>query len=233
MHPHHSNPNFPQLQIAVDVAKAEEAGLSPSSLMSTMQGYYGGAYVSNFNEFGKQYRVVIQSDYQYRTNEASLNNIKVRTSSGEMAPITEFVTLKRVYGPESISRFNLFSSISVQGSPNDGYSSGDAIKAVQEVAAQSLPAGYGYEFSGITREELSTGTQSVYIFILCLVFVYFLLSAQYESYLLPFAVILSLPIGLAGTFLFDKIFGIDNNIYTQVCRHYADRFTGQECNFNC
>lgn len=211
------NPNFPQYEISVDVAKAERAGLSPESLMSVMQGYFGGQYISNFNEFGKQYRVIIQADYQYRTDEASLNNVKVKTASGEMAPITTFISLKKVYGPENISRFNLFTSMSVTGSPNDGYSSGDAIKAIQEVASQSIPSGYGYEFSGITREELSTGTQSVYVFLLCLIFVYFLLSAQYESYLLPFSVILSLPIGLTGTFLFDKMFGIDNNIYTQVC----------------
>ncbi|MBS1747105.1 MAG: efflux RND transporter permease subunit [Bacteroidetes bacterium] len=211
------NPNFPQYQISVDVAKAERAGLSPESLMSVMQGYFGGQYISNFNEFGKQYRVIIQADYQYRTDEASLNNVKVKTASGDMAPITTFVNLTKVYGPENISRFNLFTSMSVTGAPNDGYSSGDAIKAIQEVASQSLPAGYGYEFSGITREELSTGTQSIYVFLLCLIFVYFLLSAQYESYLLPFSVLLPLPIGLTGTFLFDKMFGIDNNIYTQVC----------------
>lgn len=211
------NPNFPQFEISVDVAKAQQAGLSPDALMSVMQGYYGGQYISNFNEFGKQYRVIIQSDYQYRSNESSLNNVKVKTASGEMAPITTFVTLKKVYGPENISRFNLFTSMSVSGAPNAGYSSGDAIKAIQEVGAQTLPSGYGYEFSGITREELSTGTQSAFVFLLCLIFVYFLLSAQYESYLLPFSVILSLPIGLAGTFLFDKMFSIDNNIYTQVC----------------
>lgn len=211
------NPNFPQYEISVNVAKAGQAGLSPKTLMSVMQGYFGGQYVSNFNEFGKQYRVIIQSDYQYRSDETSLNQVKVKTSSGEMAPITSFVSLKKVYGPENISRFNLFTSMSVTGSPNAGYSSGDAIKAIQEVADESLPAGYGYEFSGITREELSTGTQSAFVFLLCLIFVYFLLCAQYESYLLPLSVILSLPIGLTGTFLFDKLFGIDNNIYTQVC----------------
>ncbi|MFT3827039.1 MAG: efflux RND transporter permease subunit [Chitinophagaceae bacterium] len=210
------NPNFPQLQLTVNVAKCKEAGISPSSVLNVMQGFYGGSYVSNFNQFGKQYRVIIQADKNYRATEATLNNVKVKTGSGTMAPITEFISLKRVYGPESISRFNLFTSISVQGSPNSGYSSGDAIKVIQEVAAETLPAGYGYEFSGITREELTTGSQSVYVFLLCLIFVYFLLSAQYESYLLPFAVILSLPIGLCGTFLFDKMMGIDNNIYTQV-----------------
>jgi HAE1 family hydrophobic/amphiphilic exporter-1 len=133
-----------------------------------------------------------------------------------MAPISSFISLKRVFGPESISRFNLFTAISVSGQPNPGYSTGDAINAIQQTALKSLPAGYGYEFSGITREELSTGTQSAYIFMLCLVFVYFLLSAQYESYILPFAVLFSLPVGLAGTYLFAKIFGIDSNIYLQI-----------------
>ncbi|UYQ94894.1 efflux RND transporter permease subunit [Chitinophaga horti] len=210
------NPNFPQLQLTVNTAKAKDAGVSPSSILSTMQGYFGGVYASNFNQFGKQYRVMIQADYNYRTSEASLNNVYVRNTAGQMAPISEFVSLERVYGPEAINRFNLFTSIAVNGSPNPGFSSGDAIKAVQEVAAETLPAGYGYEFSGITREELSAGSQSVYIFILCLIFVYFLLCAQYESYILPFAVLLSLPVGLAGTFVFNKIFGIDNNIYTQI-----------------
>lgn len=210
------NPNFPQYQIDVNVAKCKEAGVSVSSVLSTMQGYYGGLYASNFNQFGKQYRVMVQADYQYRTNEQSLNKIFVRNIAGAMAPITEFITLKRVFGPESISRFNLFSSISVTGAPNDNFSSGDAIAAIQKVAAEKLPAGYGYEFSGLTREELSSGSQSSYIFILCLVFVYFLLSAQYESYILPFAVLLSLPIGLFGTYFFATLMGIDSNIYLQI-----------------
>lgn len=210
------NPNFPQYELTVNVAKCKEAGITSSSVLSTMQGYFGGLYASNFNAFGKQYRVMVQADNSYRSSEAALNKIFVRTTGTTMAPITEFISLKRVYSTESITRFNLFTSISITGAPNSGYSSGDAIKAIQEVASQSLPAGYGYEFSGITREELSTGNQSVYVFLLCLIFVYFLLSAQYESYLLPFAILLSLPVGLSGTFLFDKIFGIDNNIYTQV-----------------
>lgn len=211
------NPNFPQYQMDVNVAKAEEAGISVSSLLSTMQVYYGASYASNFNQFGKQYRVMVQADTLYRANVEGLNKIFVRTDDGEsMAPITEFVSMKRVYGPESISRFNLFSSMSVNGAPNPAYSSGEAIKAIEEVAAQTLPAGYGYEFSGISREEQKSGTQSVYIFGLCLVFVYFLLSAQYESYLLPLAVILSLPFGLFGVFLFVKLWGLDNNIYVQI-----------------
>lgn len=210
------NPNFPQYMITANVAKIKQAGLTVNDVMSVMQGYFGGVYASNFNKFGKQYRVMYQAEPQYRANPESLNSIMVRTSSGNMAPINSFITLERVYGPQAITRFNLFTSIAITGNPNAGYSSGDAINAIKEEAAKILPQGYGYEFSGLTREEQSAGTQTVYIFLLCLIFVYFLLSAQYESYILPFAVILSLPIGLAGTFIFGKIFGIDNNIYTQI-----------------
>ncbi|OMP80157.1 efflux RND transporter permease subunit [[Flexibacter] sp. ATCC 35208] len=210
------NPNFPQYLMEVNVAKVKEAGLTVNNVMNAMQVYYGGYYASNFNLYGKQYRVMIQADTAYRANIEGLNKIYVRTSDSKMAPISEFVTLTRAYGPESIARFNLFTAMAVNGSPNAGYSSGQALKAIQEVAAEKLPPGYGYEFSGISREEQSSGSQSTYVFILCLVFVYFLLSAQYESYLLPFAVLLSLPVGLTGTFLFARIFGIDNNIYLQI-----------------
>ncbi|MBS7563202.1 efflux RND transporter permease subunit [Mucilaginibacter sp. Bleaf8] len=210
------NTNFPQYKVDVNVAKCKEANVSVSSVLGTLQGYYGGLYASNFNEFGKQYRVMIQADASYRGTPESMNGIFVRTNNGVMAPISEFVTLTKTYGPESINRFNLFTSISVTGAPKPGYSSGDAIRAIQEVAAQTLPAGYGYEFSGLTREEIAGGSQTIFIFMLCLVFVYFLLSAQYESYILPFAVLLSLPIGLAGAFLFAKIFGVENNIYLQI-----------------
>ena len=210
------NPNFPQFQVDINVAKCKEAGITVTSVLSTLQGYYGGLYASNFNQFGKQYRVMVQADYDYRASEAGLSKIFVRNNTGVMAPITTFITLKKVFGPESISRFNLFTAISVSGSPKPGYSTGDAINAIKEVAATHLPAGYDYEFSGLTREELSTGSQSAYIFILCLVFVYFLLSAQYESYILPFAVLLSLPVGLAGTYLFAQIFGVGSNIYLQI-----------------
>ncbi|MDB5007996.1 MAG: bepE 1 [Mucilaginibacter sp.] len=210
------NPNFPQYQVDVNVAKCKEAGISVNSVVNTLQGYYGGLYASNFNEFGKQYRVMIQADYAYRANPTGLNKIFVRSDNGTMAPITEFITLTKVFGPESIERFNLFTAVSVTGLPNPGYSTGDAIAAIKTVAAEKLPPGYGYDFSGLTREEISSGTQSLYIFILCLVFVYFLLSAQYESYILPFAVLLSLPIGLTGTYLFAKIAGIDSNIYVQI-----------------
>jgi HAE1 family hydrophobic/amphiphilic exporter-1 len=210
------NPNFPQYQINVNVARVKDAGLSVSDVLLTMQGYYGGVYASNFNQFGKQYRVMYQAEPVFRANPESLNNVYVRNASGTMAPITEFITLERVYGPQSISRFNLFTSIGINGSPKPGFSSGDAIRAVQETAAQILPAGYGYEFSGMTREEMSAGGQTVFIFMLVLVFVYFLLSAQYESYILPMAVLLSLPIGLAGAFVFAWLFGITNNIYVQI-----------------
>jgi HAE1 family hydrophobic/amphiphilic exporter-1 len=210
------NTNFPQFQVDVNVPKCKDANISVSSVLGTLQGYFGGLYASNFNQFGKQYRVMIQAAAPYRGTPESLNGIYVRTNDGVMAPISEFVSLKRVYGPESINRFNLFTSISVTGAPKPGYSSGDAIKAVREVAAKTLPAGFGYEFSGLTREEISGGSQTMFIFALCLVFVYFLLSAQYESYILPFAVLLSLPIGLAGAFIFAFFFGVQNNIYLQI-----------------
>ncbi|WDF68450.1 efflux RND transporter permease subunit [Sphingobacterium oryzagri] len=210
------NNKFPQYQVTVDVARCKEAGISVSTVLSTLQGYFGGVYASNFNQFGKQFRVIYQADNEFRSTPESLNNVYVRNDNGLMAPIAEFLKLEKVYGAEAINRFNLFTSIAVQGSPNPGYSSGDAIAAIEEVAKEKLPTGYSYEYSGLTREELASGSQTVYIFILCLVFVYFLLSAQYESYLLPFAVLFSLPIGLAGTFIFASIFGIENNIYLQI-----------------
>jgi len=210
------NPNFPQFQVEVNVAKCKEAGITVNSVVEALQGYYGGLYASNFNQFGKQFRVMVQADYAYRANPTGLNKIFVRSASGVMAPITEFITLSKVFGPESIERFNLFTAVSVTGQPNAGYSTGDAIKAIKDVAAQKLPPGYGYDFSGLTREEISSGSQSLYIFILCLLFVYFLLSAQYESYILPFAVLLTLPIGLSGTYVFARLTGIGSNIYVQI-----------------
>lgn len=210
------NPTFPQYMVNVDVAKTKQAGISPSVVLSTLQGYYGGMYVSNFNRFGKLYRVMMQADPSARISPETLNQVKVRIGN-EMSPITNFITLERVYGPDIISRFNLFTSISVSGTPNPGYSNGDAIKAIQEVAAQTLPMGYGYEFSGMTREEQnSSAASTAIVFGLCLLFVYLLLSAQYESYILPLSVILSIPLGLMGSFLFAKIFGVNNNIYLQI-----------------
>ncbi len=210
------NTNFPQYQIDLNVAKCKEANISPAAVLNTLQGYYGGLYTSNFNAFGKQYRVMVQADAAYRGNAESVNNIYVRTNNNAMVPVSEFVTLKKVYGPEFINRFNMFTAISVSGAQNPGFSSGDAIKAVQEVGAQTLPVGYGYEFSGLSREEISSGSQTLYIFILCLVFVYFLLSAQYESYILPLAILLSLPMGLSGAFLFANWLDVQNNIYLQI-----------------
>ncbi|WP_339653624.1 efflux RND transporter permease subunit [Flavobacterium frigidarium] len=210
------SPNYPQYRIDLNVAAIKRSGLTVTDVLGTMQGYYGGVYASNFNKFGKQYRVVYQSEPEFRTNPESLNKILVRNKDGQMAPISQYVTLVKVFGPQAIERFNLFTSVKVTGAPNDGFSTGDAIKAVEEVAAQSLPLGYGYEFSGLTREEISAGGQTLYIFILCLVFVYFLLAAQYESYMLPFAVLISLPIGLAGAYIFAYLFNVSNNIYLQI-----------------
>lgn len=211
------NPTFPQYQVDIDVAKAKQAGISPKTILSTLQGYYGSMYISNFNSFGKIYRVMMQAEPSARVSTETLNAIKVRGGTGEMAPITNFVSLKRVYAPDLLNRFNMFNSISVTGQPNTGYSSGDAIAAIQRVAAQVLPQGYGYEYAGMTREEAqSSGSATAIIFALCLLFVYLLLSAQYESYILPWAVILSIPFGLMGSFVFALIFGISNNIYLQI-----------------
>ena len=210
------NPTFPQYMIDIDAAKCKQAGISPRDILTTLQGYYGGLYASNFNSFGKLYRVMIQADPSARISPETLNQIKVRNGS-EMAPITQFMSLRKVYGPDNIDRFNMYTSMSVNGSVAAGYSSGEAIQAIREVAAETLPQGYGYEFSGMTREEANTGTSTTaLIFVLCMVFVYLLLSAQYESYILPLAVLLSIPFGLAGSFIFAQFMGVDNNIYMQV-----------------
>jgi HAE1 family hydrophobic/amphiphilic exporter-1 len=198
------------------VANLKKAGFTVADILGTMQGYYGGVYASNFNKFGKQYRVVYQSEPEFRTDPESLNKIMVRNNTGLMTPITQFITLEKVFGPQAIDRFNLFTSVKIQGAPDTGFSTGDAIKAIEEVAQEHLPLGYGYEFSGLTREEISAGGQTVFIFILCLLFVFFLLAAQYESYMLPFAVIFSLPVGLAGAYIFAYFFGVSNNIYLQI-----------------
>lgn len=206
------NPNFPQYMIDIDAAACKKAGLTPNAILTTLQGYYGGLYSSNFNRFGKLYRVMIQADPKSRTNLESLKSIKVRNGD-EMAPITQFMTIKKVYGPDNITRFNMFTSMKINGNPADGYSSGQAIQAMQEVAEQTLPTGFGYEFSGMTREEQSSsGSTTAMIFILCFVFVYLLLSAQYESYILPLSVLLSVPFGLAGSFIFVHLMGLANNI---------------------
>ena len=210
------NIGFPELEVNVNVARCKDAGVSVNTVLNTLQGYFGGVYASDLNKFGKQYRVMMQSGTDFRAKQEDINKIYVRTDNGVMAPIAEFVTLKKTYGPEFINRFNLFTSTTVTGAPNKGYSSGDAIKAIEEVAAQTLDRGYSYEFSGLTREELTSGSQTTLIFALCLIFIYFLLSAQYKSYILPFSVLLSLPVGLAGAFIFASLFGVDNNIFLQI-----------------
>ncbi|MDM1362677.1 efflux RND transporter permease subunit [Myroides marinus] len=210
------NTNFPQFEVSVNVAKAKEANVSVTEILTTLQGYLGGIYATNFNRFGKQYKVMIQADPNFRENKEAIDRLYVKNAQGVMSPITAFIDLKKVYSPEFLTRFNLFNSAFVNGSPNAGYSSGDAIRAIEEVAAQKLPQGYGFEYSGLSREESGSGNQTAIIFALSILFVYFLLSAQFKSYILPLAVLFSLPIGLAGAFIFAKIFGIENNIFLQI-----------------
>ena len=196
------NPNFPQYMLDIDAAACKKAGISPSDILSTMQGYFGGLYASNFNSFGKMYRVMVQAEPEATKNLESLSSIKVRNGN-EMAPITQFVSIKKVYGPDIISRFNLYTSMKVMVAPASGYTSGQALAAISEVAKENLPAGFAYELGGMAREEAETsGSTTGLIFVLCFVFVYLLLSAQYESYILPLAVLLSIPFGLLGSFLF-------------------------------
>ena len=206
---------YPQWTVEVDAAKCKRAGITPDAVLSTLSGYYGGQYVSNFNRFSKVYRVMIQADPVFRLDETSLDNAFVRMSNGEMAPLSQFVTLTRSYGAESLSRFNMYNSIAVNATPADGYSTGDAIKAVQETAEQSLPKGYGYDYGGITREENQQSGTTIIIFGICFLMIYLILSALYESFIIPFAVLLSVPCGLMGSFLFAWMFGLENNIYLQ------------------
>ncbi|TRW24781.1 efflux RND transporter permease subunit [Flavobacterium zepuense] len=208
--------DYPQFEMEVDDVKADQLGVSVKELMQTVQAYYGSAQVSDFNRFGKYYRVMVQADKGNRATPESLDQVFVKNNAGEMVPINTLVKLVKVYGPENASRYNLFNSMGVNAIQKPGYSSGDAIKAVEEVAAQHLPAGYSYEFSGMTREEISSGGQSAVIFMLSLIFIYFLLAAQYESYILPFAVILSIPTGIFGVFVAIGLTGVANNIYVQV-----------------
>ncbi len=209
------NSKYPQYMMDVDVAKCKQSGIDPSVVLSTMQGYFGGLYASNFNSYGKLYRVMIQAAYEFRGDTKSLENIYVRTKNG-MSPIKEYVNLTKIYAPQEIDRFNLFTSINVNASPAEGYSTGDVIKAMEEVAATNLPEGFSYEFSGLTRSEQESSNSTAIIFVLCLTFVYLILSAQYESYVLPLSVILSIPFGLAGAFLFTNLFGKQNDIYMQI-----------------
>jgi len=210
------NPSFPQYQMDINVERAKDAGVSVTDIFSTMQGYYGGLYTTDFNKFGKQYRVMIQAKASDRANLESINSVYVKNSSGQQVAISQFVDFKRIYGPEAVARFNMLKAVNVNGKAKPGYSSGDAIKAIQEVAAEHLPKSYTYEFSGMTREEILAGSQAIGVFLLSLIFVYFLLSAQYESYLIPLSVLLSLPVGLAGAIGFIKLAGLENNIYFQV-----------------
>lgn len=208
--------DYPQYQMVLDHEKIEQLGVDEKDVLSTMQSYFGSAQVSDFNRFGKYYRVMVQAEQEERADPASMNQIYVKNKMGNMVPVKTMIRLRRVYGPEVITRYNLFNSIGVNAVPKPGYSTGSAIQAVREVAANVLPTGYSYEFSGMTREEISSGGQSVIIFVLSLLFVYFLLCAQYNSYILPLAVVLSVPTGIIGVFIAIGLTGIDNNIYIQV-----------------
>ena len=207
----------PQYELVVDNKKARQLGVNVSDLLQTLQVYYGSSFVSDFNRFGKYYRVMAQADEEYRTNPESLDNIFIKNAQSQMVPANTLVSLKRVYGPETVTRNNLFNAVTINGAPKPGYSTGDAIRAIAETAKESLPRGFAYEWTGMTREEEKTGSQIILVFVMSLVFVYFLLSAQYESYILPFAVVLTIPLGVFGVMLFINLFGIENNIYVQVC----------------
>jgi len=207
----------PQYEIQVDNEKARQLGVPVASLLQTLQVYYGSSFVTDFNRFGKYYRVMAQADAAYRNNPESLNGIFVKNTQGQMVPASDMVKLKRVYGAETVTRNNLFNAVTINGVPKPGYSTGDAIKAIEETAQTALPRGYGYEWTGMTREEIASGSQILIVFVMSLIFVYFLLSAQYESYILPLAVILTIPLGVFGVMAFINMMGIDNNIYVQVC----------------
>ncbi|MBP5732113.1 MAG: efflux RND transporter permease subunit, partial [Bacteroidaceae bacterium] len=209
------NASYPQYMLEVDAAKCTKAGTTPRDVLTVLQGYFGGLYASNFNAFGKLYRVMVQASPETRMDENSLSSIYMRIN-GQMAPVSSFINMKKVYGPSNINRFNLFTAININAAPNSGYSTGDAMRAVKEVASQTLPAGYGYEYSGLSRSEDESSNNTALIFVLCFLFIYLILSAQYESYILPLAVILSIPFGLSGAFLFTNIFGHSNDIYTQI-----------------
>lgn len=206
---------YPQWTVELDASKCKRAGITPDAVLNTLSGYYGGQYVSDFNRFSKVYKVMIQADPKYRLDKSSLDNTFVRMSDGKMAPLSQFVALSRSYGAETLSRFNMYNSIAVNAMPADGYSTGDAIRAVQETAAQALPRGYSYDFGGITREENQQSNTTIIIFAICILMIYLILCGLYESFLIPFAVILSVPFGLTGSFLFAKIIGLENNIYLQ------------------
>jgi multidrug efflux pump subunit AcrB len=202
--------------VEVDAVQCKRNGISPGNVLSVLAGYVGGSYASNMNRFSKLYRVMLQAAPEYRLDTESLQNMFVRNDKGEMSPINQYLKLTRIYGPQSISRFNLFTAISINGQAADGYSSGQAIQAVREVADKVLPAGYGYEFGGMSREEASGGSSVAVIFVICIVFIYLILCALYESIFIPAVIILSVPFGIAGSFLFARMFGLENNIYLQI-----------------
>src|SRR5690606_20398815 len=206
----------PQYELVIDDEKAKQLGVNVSDLLQTVQIYFGSTFVSDFNRFGKFYRVIAQADVPYRANASSLNDIYVENAEGEMVAANTMVTLKRVYGAETVTRNNLYNAVTINGKPNVGYSTGDAITAIEETAAEVLPRDFAYEWTGMTREEKNAGSQLTVIFIMSLVFVFFLLAAQYESYILPLAVVTTIPLGIFGVMLFINLMGIENNIYVQV-----------------
>lgn len=210
------NTKYPQYELIVNVDAAKQKGINVNDIFSAMSGYIGGVYAADFIKYGKQFRVMVQSSPENRTDISSINKLYVRNSSGEMAPISGLVELQKVYGPQQVSRFNLYSSASINGSPKPGYSTGDAIKAINEVAEKSLPNGYGIDYSGLTREEINAGSQTTAIYIITIIFVFLLLAIQYESYVLPFSILLSLPFGVMGAFLSQKLAGLENNIFFQI-----------------
>ena len=207
---------LPMYLVEVDAVQCKRNGISPGDVLSVLSGYVGGSYASNMNRFSKLYRVMLQAAPEFRLDTESLQNMFVRNSNGEMSPINQYLTLTRIYGPQSISRFNLFTAISISGQAGEGYSSGQAIQAVREVAEEILPAGYGYEFGGMSREEAESGSSVAIIFIMCVVFIYLILCALYESIFIPIVIILSVPFGLAGSFIFANWFDLENNIYLQI-----------------
>ena len=210
------NTDYPQYQMDINVERAMQSGIAVSTILSTLQNYIGGYYATDFTLYGKQFRVMVQALPQDRKDVNSLNNLFVKTGTGEMAPISEYVTLNRVFGPQAISRYNLYTSVDISAAPNEGYSTGDVVKAVEEVASQSLNSNYGIDYTGLTREEQNAGSQTIVIFLLSLIFTYFILSAQYESYILPLSVLMSLPFGIFGAYLGQWLFGLENNIYFQI-----------------
>lgn len=210
------NLNFPQWEVSVDAVKCQRSGITTNEVLGCLSGYYGGQYISDFNRFGKVYKVQIMGDPQQRLDERSLDNTYVRLHNGQMAPLSQFVTLRRIYGADKLTRFNMYNSIAVSAMPAEGYSSGDAIRAVQEVAKQTLPQQYAVDFGGITREESQqTSGGTAMIFLICIVLIYLILAALYESFWLPLAIIIAVPVGLMGSFLLTKIAGLENNIYLQ------------------